>query len=47
MKEDTLEELIEGLIKACELFDRIQEKKAVLEAKDIIRGLNDHNTKAG
>ncbi len=32
-----IKELIEVLERACDLFDKIQERKAVLEAEEIIK----------
>ena len=36
-EEMTFEEIIEALTWACDLFDKIQEKKAVIEAESIIK----------
>ena len=38
--EMTIEELIKGLVRACDLFDEIQRKKAVWEARQIIKEAN-------
>ena len=35
--DDELQELLDGLERACELFDAIQRRKAVLEAETIIK----------
>ena len=38
--EENIDDLIAGLEIACELFDRIQERKAVIEAQRIVREAN-------
>ena len=38
--EMTIEEITKALIKACDLFDEIQRKKAVWKAKQIIKEAN-------
>ena len=48
--EKEIAELIEALERACTLFDKIQERKAVLEAEAIIhtyKGGSDANSKKG
>lgn len=37
---ESVEELIQALERAVELWEKIQEKKAVLEAEEIIRGVH-------
>ena len=39
-----LDELIEGLERCCDLFEKVQEKKAVIEAEEIIKSNEEAKT---